>query len=75
MLLPQDSGKGIDMARKMIDCREFPSESNCTVAITADSEDEILDVAVPHAVAKHGHEDTPELREQIRSMIKEGVLT
>jgi predicted small metal-binding protein len=63
------------MARKMIDCREFPSESNCTVAIAADTEDEILDVAVPHAVSKHGHQDTPELRKQIRSSIKEGALT
>jgi predicted small metal-binding protein len=63
------------MARKMIDCREFPSESKCTVAITADTEQEILDVAVPHAVSKHGHKDTPELREAIRGSIKESVLT
>lgn len=63
------------MARKMIDCRDFPSESKCTVAIAADTEEEILDVAVPHAVAKHGQEDTPEFREQIRSAIKESVLT
>jgi predicted small metal-binding protein len=63
------------MARKIIDCREFPSESKCTIAITADTEQEILDVAVPHAVSKHGHKDTPELREAIRGSIKESVLT
>jgi predicted small metal-binding protein len=63
------------MARKTIDCREFPSESKCTLAIAADTEDEILDVAVPHAVSKHGHEETAELREQIRGLIKEGALT
>ena len=63
------------MARKIVDCREFPSESNCTVAIAADTDEEILDVAVPHAVSKHGHHETPELREQIRSLIREGVLT
>lgn len=63
------------MARKMIDCREFPSESKCTIAIAADTEEEILAVAVPHAVSKHGHQDTPELRAQIRSGIKEGALT
>jgi predicted small metal-binding protein len=63
------------MARKMIDCREFPSESNCTLAIAADTEEEILDVAVPHAVSKHGHKDTPELRNQLRQGIKEGALT
>src|SRR6185295_2076372 len=28
-----------DVSRKHIDCREFPSESKCTIAISADSED------------------------------------
>jgi predicted small metal-binding protein len=63
------------MARKVIDCRDFPSENNCTVAIAADTTDELLEVATRHAVQTHGHEDTPELREQIRQGIKEGVLT
>jgi len=26
------------MGRKVIDCREYPSEKNCTIAITADSD-------------------------------------
>lgn len=59
------------MARKFIDCREVPSESNCTVGIAADSEEELLDAAVQHAVSVHSHEDTPELREMIRGGIKE----
>jgi predicted small metal-binding protein len=63
------------VARKVIDCREFPSEKNCTVAIAADSTDELLEVATRHAVDTHGHTDTPELRAQIRQGIKEGVLT
>jgi len=61
------------MARKFIDCREFPSETNCTVAISADSEAELLEAAVQHAVAVHKHQDTPELRDQIKSAIKEGT--
>jgi predicted small metal-binding protein len=61
------------MARKFIDCREFPSESGCTVAIAADSEAELLDAAVQHAVAVHKHPDTPELRSKIRGLIKEGT--
>lgn len=61
------------MTRKYIDCREFPSDSNCTVAICADSEQELLDVAVQHAVAVHQHKDTPELRQQIRQLFKEGT--
>ena len=54
------------MARKMVDCRTMPSEINCTLTI-AGEEDEVLDAAVMHAVDKHGHENTPELREQVRA--------
>lgn len=60
------------MARRFVDCREMPSESGCTVAISADSEQEVLDAAIQHAVQIHGHEDTPEFREQVRGGIKEG---
>ncbi len=58
--------------RKVIDCRLFPSEKNCTLAISG-TEDEVLEAAVQHAVSVHGHENTPELREQIRSMVKDEV--
>ena len=58
--------------RKFVDCREMPSEMNCTVAISADTEEEVLDAAVQHAVSVHSHEDTPELREMVRSGIHEG---
>jgi predicted small metal-binding protein len=61
------------MARTYIDCREFPSEKNCTVAIAADSEKELLDAAVQHAVAVHGHSDTPELRQQLAQLFKAGT--
>lgn len=61
------------MARKYIDCREYPSEKNCTVAMSADSEDELLEAAVQHAVAVHQHQDTPELRNQLKSLFKEGT--
>jgi len=54
------------MTRKYIDCREFPSEAQCSVAISADNEDELLEVAVQHAVSVHKHTDSPELRSAIR---------
>ena len=60
------------MTRKYIDCREFPSEMNCTVAIAADDEQELIEAAVQHAVAVHNHEDTPELRQQMKQLFKEG---
>jgi hypothetical protein len=58
------------MSRKYIDCREFPSDKNCTLAISG-SEEEVLDLAVLHAVNAHGHKDTHELREQLRTMLKD----
>jgi predicted small metal-binding protein len=58
------------MARKMIDCRKVPSEINCTLTI-AGTEDEVLDAAVAHAVAKHGHPDNAELREMLRSGLED----
>jgi predicted small metal-binding protein len=61
------------MTRKFIDCREYPSEMNCTVFMSADREDELLEAAVQHAVAVHGHTDTPELRETLRTLFKDEV--
>lgn len=61
------------MARKYIDCREFPSDMNCTVALSADTEQELLDAAVQHAVAVHHHEDTPELRQQVKQLFRDGT--
>lgn len=58
------------MARLFVDCRDYPSEKNCTVAISADNKDELLDAAVQHAIAVHGHHDSPELRQALTGMIK-----
>ncbi|WP_372523082.1 DUF1059 domain-containing protein [Sulfuricaulis sp.] len=59
------------MSRKYIDCREYPSQTNCTVSIFADSDEELLEVAVQHAVSVHGHEDTKDLREQLYKAFRE----
>jgi len=56
--------------RKSIDCRDYPSEKNCSLKISG-TEEEVLDAAVQHAASVHGHENKPELRKQIRSMLKD----
>jgi hypothetical protein len=58
------------MARKMVDCRKVPSDINCTLTI-AGTPDEVLDAALAHAVSKHGHEDTPEMRQMIISSMED----
>ena len=49
-------------------CATRTSESGCTLTI-AGQEGEVL--AVAHAVARHGHEDTPELRDMIRASMED----
>lgn len=61
------------MTRKYIDCREFPSEMNCSVALSADSEKELMEAAVQHAVSVHHHVDSPELRSQLTTLFHEGT--
>jgi uncharacterized protein DUF1059 len=56
--------------RKSIDCRDYPSEKNCSLKISG-TEGEVLDSAVLHAISVHGHENTPELRAQIKQMLKD----
>jgi hypothetical protein len=57
------------MARMVADCRDFPSESGCTLTI-AGEEDEVVAAAAIHAATVHGHDDSPELREQLRATLK-----
>jgi predicted small metal-binding protein len=56
--------------RKVIDCRWFPTDKPCDVAISG-NEEEVLDIAVQHAVQSHGHQNTPQLREQLRGMLRD----
>ncbi|MEU4028717.1 DUF1059 domain-containing protein [Streptomyces anulatus] len=58
------------MTRKIADCRKYPSEMNCTLTI-AGEENEVVRAASEHAASVHGHENNPELREQIRGMLED----
>nr|WP_315528611.1 DUF1059 domain-containing protein [uncultured Achromobacter sp.] len=61
------------MTRKYIDCREYPSEMNCSVALAADTEDELLEAAVQHATTVHKHTDSPALRTQLKGLFHDGT--
>ena len=58
------------MGRKYVDCREYPSESGCSLCIEG-TEEEVLEAAVNHAVSHHGHADNPEFREELRGLLKD----
>ena len=57
------------MGRKMADCRRFASDTNCSLTIIGE-EEEVVATAAQHAATVHGHEDTPEMREQLRAMLE-----
>jgi predicted small metal-binding protein len=62
------------MSRRYIDCRDYPQgEKKCTVALSADTEEELLAAVVQHGTTVHGYEDTPEFREEIRKGMKDGT--
>ncbi len=60
------------MARKYIDCRDYPGDIKCTVSLSADTDEELIEVVVQHGIKVHGYEDTPEFREKIQKEFKEG---
>jgi hypothetical protein len=60
--------------RKVIDCRDFPSETGCTLTISG-RQMEVLQAAAEHAATTHGHVDSPELRQQLLTMMKDEVPT
>ncbi len=61
--------RGFVVGRMVADCRDFPSESGCTLAISGEV-DEVVNAAAQHAVGVHRHEDGVELRQQIRNSLK-----
>jgi hypothetical protein len=57
------------MSRMMADCRRWPSDSNCSLTIIGE-EEEVVRAAVEHATSVHGHENNPDLHQQIREFLE-----
>jgi predicted small metal-binding protein len=58
------------VARKVADCRRFPSENGCTLTI-AGEEEEVMAAAIAHAISAHHHADDTELRSWLRSNLED----
>ena len=56
--------------RKVVDCRRYPSEKGCTLSIEG-TEEEVIEASINHAVTAHGHTNSPELKEKIKSLMKD----
>lgn len=61
------------MSRYYIDCRNHPGDVKCTVALAADTREELLEAVVEHGRTVHGYADTPEFRNQVLQGMKEGT--
>ena len=58
------------MTRYYLDCRDLPSESNCDIRMSG-SEEHLVEAAAVHAITAHGEKDTPQLREEMRKLMRE----
>jgi predicted small metal-binding protein len=56
--------------RYVMDCRQHPSSKGCSLTISG-TEKEVLDEATHHATTAHGMPNTPNLRQELRQMMKE----
>ena len=56
--------------RRVIDCRDH-RESNCSLAMSGDNANEVIELAVLHATTYHGYQDNEELRKILRAMMKD----
>ncbi len=61
------------MNRYFIDCRDYPGDVKCSVALSADTKEELLEAVVQHGMKVHGYEDSQEFRENIVKELKEGT--
>ena len=58
--------------RYVLDCRK--SGKGCSVAISG-TEQEVLDLGQYHVTSKHGMQNTPETREQLRTFLNQETFT
>ena len=58
------------MGRKTIDCRDHPGDVKCSVSISADTDEELVEAVVEHGTKVHGYADTAEFRAQVLKDMK-----
>lgn len=67
------NGLGLKPGKWLVaNCGKFPSEKNCQLVIMAPQSQraDLLEAASTHAVASHGHDDTPGLRKELDQVLE-----
>ncbi len=62
------------MALIYVLCRDYVDRDVCSVALAAQTGEELIETAVEHAYTTHAEQDSPALREAIRRCIRRGEL-
>jgi hypothetical protein len=65
-----EAGRIERKGEKVADCREWPSESGCTLTISGE-EDEVIVAATHHAMTVHGHEDVAEVHAWLHENLRD----
>lgn len=60
------------MGRKYFDCRDYPAGVKCSIVMSADTLEELIEAVVQHNTSFHGEKDTEAFRQMIRNEVKEG---
>lgn len=62
------------MALIYVLCRDYMDRDECSVALGAKTDEELIETAVEHAYTAHAEQDSPALREAIRRNVRRGEL-
>jgi predicted small metal-binding protein len=62
------------MGQKYVDCRELSGDMHCSAHLVANSDAELMEVVIKHAINVHGLANTTDFRKQISAHVKEGPL-
>ena len=60
------------MGQKYVDCRELSGDTHCSATLVANSDDELMEVVIKHAINVHGLANTTDFRKKISTHFKEG---
>ncbi len=62
------------MGQKYVECKDLSGDMHCSAHLVADSETELMEVVIKHAINVHGLANTTDFRKQISAHVKEGPL-
>ena len=65
------------MGRKYMDCREqdIPGGTRCSLTLSADTDEELLEAVIKHGINVHGYANTPEFRSNVLKEFKDVPLS